>query len=380
MLRYLRVTNLALIDDLELEFGPGMNVVTGETGAGKSLLMQGLGLVLGSRGGAGLVRKDAGEAQIKAIFSAEGESEQHFLKDNDLLEGQELTIERSVTENGRNRVYLNGIPRTVSMLRQVSKGLIQIFGQHEHQALRDSNTALYLLDDFLEMPKQLAKMTEAHHILVSDWENYTKLTAGREEAERRADFVKFQLDEIGRAALESGEEEALRKEREVLSNAQKILGVVCDGETVLASGEGAVTDLVAKLESQVSQLVAVDNSLKNAADILEDSLAQLEEVALLFRKYAQKAIVNPDRLEAVEQRLSLISGLKKKYGADVDAVLRRADILKKEFQTTMVGDDTIDAARKAVDVSAETAWKHARMLSKHRLKAAEKLEQSIQKE
>jgi len=380
MLRYLRVTNLALIDDLELEFGPGMNVVTGETGAGKSLLMQGLGLVLGSRGGAGLVRKDAGEAQIKAIFSAEGESEQHFLKDNDLLEGQELTIERSVTENGRNRVYLNGIPRTVSMLRQVSKGLIQIFGQHEHQALRDSNTALYLLDDFLEMPKQLAKMTEAHHILVSDWENYTKLTAGREEAERRADFVKFQLDEIGRAALESGEEEALRKEREVLSNAQKILGVVCDGETVLASGEGAVTDLVAKLESQVSQLVAVDNSLKNAADILEDSLAQLEEVALLFRKYAQKAIVNPDRLEEVEQRLSLISGLKKKYGADVDAVLRRADILKKEFQTTMVGDDTIDAARKAVDVSAETAWKHARMLSKHRLKAAEKLEQSIQKE
>ena len=156
--------------------------------------------------------------------------------------------------------------------------------------------------------------------------------------------------------------------------------MVCEGETVLASGEGAVTDLVAKLESQVSQLVAIDNSLDNAADILKDSLAQLEEVALLFRKYAQKAMVNPDRLEEVEQRLSLITGLKKKYGADVDAVLRRADILEKEFQTTMVGDDTIVAARKAVDVSAETAWKQARMLSKHRLKAAEKLEQSIQKE
>lgn len=380
MLRYLRVTNLALIDDLELEFAPGMNVVTGETGAGKSLLMQGLGLVLGSRGRAGLVRKDSGEAQVKAIFSADGESGQDFLKDNDLLEGQELTIQRSVTETGRNRVYLNGVPRTVSTLRQVSKGLIQIFGQHEHHALRDPNTALYLLDDFLEMPEQLVKMADAYGTLAVGWKNYTKLTTGREEAEKRADFLKFQLDEIRRAALQSGEEEALRQEREVLSNAQKILSVVCEGENVLASGEGAVTDLVAQLESRVSQMAQIDNSLKNAAGILQDSLAQLEEVALLFRKYAQKGMVNPDRLEEVEQRVSLIKGLKKKYGADVDAVLQRADVLEKELQETMVGDDTIEAARQAVDVLAETAWRHAGMLSTHRLKAAEKLERSIQDE
>ena len=158
MLRHLHVKNLALIDDLALSFESGLNVITGETGAGKSLLMQAIGLALGSRATADLIRRDTTEAVVEAVFGLDNARLAPLLAEHEMLAAEELLVRRVITANGRSRVYLNGRLTTVALLRQLSAGLMQIYGQHEQQVLREADSALFLLDDFADTPQRIREM------------------------------------------------------------------------------------------------------------------------------------------------------------------------------------------------------------------------------
>ncbi len=241
MLRHLRVKNLALIDDLELSFDGGLNVITGETGAGKSLLMQAFGLAVGSRAAADLIRHETQEATVEAIFAIADTPITQLLEEGGYPSDDELLVRRVVSQNGRSRVYLNGAAATVTMLRQIGERLLHIYGQHEQQVLLEAEAAIGLLDGFAGLGTLLGEMANRYHTLRRLWSRLQALTTGKAAAAARRELVRFQVDEIKNAALRPGEEEALRQEKLVLLNAEKLARGVAAGEKLPSAGETAGT-------------------------------------------------------------------------------------------------------------------------------------------
>ena len=380
MLRHLHVKNLALIDDLELSFESGLNVITGETGAGKSLLMQAIGLALGGRATADLIRRDTKEAVVEAVFGLDSTRSAPLFAEHELLDAEELLVRRVVTANGRSRVYLNGRLTTVALLRRLSAGLMQIYGQHEQQVLREADSALSLLDGFADTTGRVREMAARYHTLRQAWERLRTLTEDRAAAEARQDFVRFQVDEIRRATLQPGEEEELRQERTILVHAEKLYRATSRGEEVLATSDGAVADQLGRLVTQLRDLVRVDTRLNEAVSLLSDGLAQVEEAALFLRRYGERLSPNPERLEEIDMRLGLLSRLKKKYGESIEAILARQAALEQELERIESGEEAISALQHEVAQAAHAAWSWADELSEERRAAARKLEHSIQTE
>ena len=380
MLRHLHVKNLALIDDLELSFESGLNVITGETGAGKSLLMQAIGLALGGRATADLIRRDTTEAVVEAVFGLDKARLAPLFTEHGLLEAEELLVRRVITANGRSRVYLNGRLTTVALLRQLSARLMQIYGQHEQQVLREADSALSLLDGFADTTRRVQEMTTRYQTLRRVWERLRTLTEDKAAAEARQDFVRFQVDEIRRAALQPDEEEELRQERTILINAEKLYQTTSSGEEMLTASDGAVTDQLGRLVTQLRDLVQVDASLNEAISLLSDGLAQVEEAALFLRRYGERLSPNPGRLEEIDIRLALLSRLKKKYGESIESILARQVALEQELEHIESGAEAIAALQQEVAQAAHTAWVWADELSEERRGAARNLEHSIQTE
>ncbi len=380
MLRHLHVKNLALIDDIELSFESGLNVLTGETGAGKSLLMHGIGLVLGSRATADLIRRDTTEAVVEAVFSIDRARIAPLFEEYELLEAEELLVRRVIAASGRSRVYLNGRLTTVALLRQLSARLMYIYGQHEQQVIREADSALHLLDDFADITQHVQEMATRYHALRQAWERLRGLTEDKEAAEARQDFVRFQVDEIRRAALQTGEEEELRQERAILIHAEKLYQTAAGGEEALTSSDGAVTDQLGRLVAQLRELVRVDESLNEVVALLSDGLAQVEEAALFLRKYGERLSPNPERLEEIDARLTRIVQLKKKYGGSIEAMLARQAALEQELEQLESGEEAIAALQQEVAQAGQAAWAWAQELSQERRRVARQLEKSIQAE
>lgn len=374
MLRYLHVKNLALIDDLELSFDQGLNVITGETGAGKSLLMQAIVLAVGGRASTDLIRHQAREAVVEAVFDVADPRVTRFLEESGCAADEELVVRRVISQNGRGRVYLNGTLGTVAVLRQLGEHLMHIYGQHEQQVLLESEAALRLLDGFAGLGAQVEEMGRRYHGLRQVWSQVRALTEGKEAARARRELLRFQVDEIARAALRPGEEEALRQEKAVLLNVAKLSQGVAAGEELLAAGEHAVTDRLGWLLTRLRELTRIDEHLNDVLTLLDGGLAQIEEAARALRKYGERLSVNPERLEEVEARLAVLSRLKSKYGGSVDAILARQAALEQELRQLDVGEEAVAARRQELLTAAEAAWAHAQELSRARSAAAHTLE------
>ena len=377
MLRHLRIKNFALIDELELSFDQGFNVITGETGAGKSLLMQALALAVGGRATAEVVRHDTPEAVVEAVFEANDVQITRLLEESGYSAEDELLVRRIVSQNGRGRVYLNGAVATVAVLRQLGERLMNIYGQHEQQTLLETEAALGLLDGFAGLGARGKEMHTRYQALLKNWSRLTALTQGKEAARARRELLRFQAEEVKRAALQPGEEERLRQEKTILSNAEKLAQGAAAGEEVLVAGEEAVTDRVGRLISRLRELARVDESLKEAVVLLSGGLAQIEEAALVLRKYGERLHVNPERLEEIDARLTLVARLKQKYGGSVEAVLAFQEAVEQELQQLEGGEESVAALRQEVETAAEAAWALAQQLSQERQAAARTLEKKM---
>ena len=380
MLRHLHIKNLALIDDLEVSFDEGFNVITGETGAGKSLLMQALGLVIGSRSAADLIRHEAQEASVEAVFAVDDERITRLLEESGYPSDDELLVRRIVSQNGRGRVYLNGAVATVAILRQLGERLMHIYGQHEQQVLLEAEAALGLLDGFAGHTSQLREMDARYSALRQLWSRLQALTQGKEAAQARRELLRFQADEITRAGLRPGEDEALRQEKLVLVNAEKLAQGVSTGEELLVGGEEAVTDRLGRLLTRLRELARIDADLEEIVTLVDSSVAQVEEAARSLHKYGTRVRLNPDRLEEVEARLTQLSRLKHKYGGSIEAALALYEAISQELQQLEGGEETISELRQELEKAAASAWACARELSQRRQNAARALEASMRKE
>jgi DNA repair protein RecN (Recombination protein N) len=376
MLRALRINNFAIIDELTLSFAPGMNVLTGETGAGKSIIMRAIGLLCGARATADLIRTNADEAEIEGLFDLH-DGGRAALESAGLAAGDELLIRRIISRSGKGRVYVNGSLATAALLTQLAGRLIHVYGQHEQALLLKPESHLELLDEFGQLAAEREGMASAYEAFRQAAERLAALTASSESTRQRLELVRFQVGELRRVGVTPGEEQQLLQEREVQRHAEK-LGHLCQaGEEALYSGDDAVAAGLARIAAQLQEASRIDPAFGGDAELLRQAAAQVEEVAGDLRRAAGRIRHDPERLEQIEERLGLVGKLKRKYACAADELPQRLAELDGEL--TALENASIDAGsvRQEVVTRAAAAWNSARELSRKRQTVAVKLEKRM---
>jgi DNA repair protein RecN (Recombination protein N) len=378
MLKLLRVNNIALIPALEVEFGPGLTLLTGETGAGKSILIDSLGLLLGDRASPDLIRTGEDRAAVEAVFDlpdAAGLLEERGLS----ADGDEVVIRRELQASGKGRATVNGALVPVSLLRDLAPRLTVIHGQHEPQGLLDASTHLDLLDHFAGADDG-RPLAEFFRDLRAAEAALERLRGDRREAERRREMLEFQATEIEKAALAPGEEEALRVEKARQANADRLAALSGEAYGLLYDDEGAALSLLGQVFRRLEDLAAIDSSFQPYLDARAGALAPLEDLALWLRDYHEQLEVSPGRLDEIEARLAVLERLKKKYGATVEEVLAFGERCRRELDALLSPEEQERALEARRERLAATFLERARALSKRRRAAALDLRRRVQAE
>jgi DNA repair protein RecN (Recombination protein N) len=317
MIRFLSIRHLAVIDALELEFAPGLTVLTGETGAGKSILVGAVGLLVGGRASADLVRTGEDTAAIEAVFETQS--------------GEELIVRREVSSQGRSRAFVNGSLVTTTALREIAGSLVDLHGQHEHQVLLDPATHLDVLDEFAALGTARAQVAAAFR----EWralDDERRRVAERERQNTsRAEFLGFQLAEIERVNPQPGEDEELAATRRVLANADRLQRLCEEAYAALYDGDDAALASLGTVWKRVGDLAALDPKFSAYADARDAIKSQLEDLAFFLRSYAGSIAASPARLHETEDRLAALERLKKKHGPTLADVMAKAAALRQEL-------------------------------------------------
>jgi len=381
VLTCLRVRSFAIIEALEVELDAGLNIVTGETGAGKSILVDALQLVLGARGRPEVVRTDADAAEVEALFDLSGQAEVlQSLRDQGVETDGELLIRRVVTSTGRTRAYVNGRLVTLAQLKEVTKGLADISSQHEYHSLADARHHLSYLDAFANHGALLDEVGQAHTTLSEAAARLEQVVTEERGKADREDLLRYQVNEIEslQEALES--EEALLVERERLRHAEKLGIASGEAEAQLYSDDDSICGAVARIAGSLEQASAFDPSLETIANQVREALLQLEDAASELGSYAQDLSFDPARLGTLEDELDRLSRVKRKYGSTGEEVLAYRDQAAAELDALVRYEERLDRHQRELDEALEEASRVALTLRTKRKAAAAKLSKAISKE
>jgi len=376
MLRTLRVRDLAIIDELELVLEPGLNVLTGETGAGKSILLQALDLALGGRPDADLVRTGAEEAAVEALFANVPAPVRERLAGAGIPAeaGQdELLVRRLIGRGSRARAYVNGALAPLALLRDLAPHLLRVYGQDEHQALRRVESHRELLDTVGSLGRTLEEMRARHGRLVAAREAIARARADAEAAGERAEMLRAQVEELAHAALVAGEEESLSAERARLVHAERLTVLATGAEEGLYSGEGAVIEVLGRALVALREAAGLDPGLASTRALLESALAEVEEAGESLGRYARELAPDANRLDAMEERLAQLARLKRKYAGTVEDMIRRREELTAELDGIESGGEAMAELEAAAEAARRAAAEWAGRLSVERRRVARDL-------
>ena len=380
MLRELRIRNFAVIDEVVLELKPGLNIITGETGAGKTIILDALGLIAGQRGSTDVIRNREDEASVEALFDSLPEELSEKLGNAGFEAEDEIVIKRIVSRSGKNRIYLNGSLAPRAVLAEIGASLVQIYGQHEHQTLLQPETHLGLLDGFAELEASARSMQMSYKILTASWNELNQVKQSIEQKRREKALLETQLEELERARLKPGEEEELRAAKNVLAHSEKLYQGCREGEDLLYESDAALVGRLGKYSGRLRELAGVDQHLRPTVELLESSLAQLQEAAAQLRRYAERIHFDRNSLEQVEERLAEIQRLKRKYGGSVEDILRVHEEIRESLGSLEQGESKIAALEKTFADVRQTAWDAAEKISTARQRAAKKLKRDMERE
>jgi DNA repair protein RecN (Recombination protein N) len=377
MLKLLRINNIAVIPTLELELGPGLTLLTGETGAGKSILIDALGLLLGRRASADLIRTGEDRAAVEAVV--ELEDADAWLGAHGLPYEGEVVLRREIQASGKGRATVNGALVPLSLLRELAPDVAVVHGQHEPQGLLDPARHLDLLDHFAAL-EGVASLAELYRELRAVEAAVERLGKDRREAERHREMLEFQAAEIEAAALAPEEEDHLRLEKARLANAGRLAELSGEAYALLYDDEAAALGRLGQVFRRVEDLAAIDPDFRPHAEARPALVAQLEELALLLRGYQERLEVSPGRLDEVESRLALIERLKRKYGETVEEVLAFAERARDELEEFGSPEEQEKALEERREHLAGGYLEQARALSRRRRGAAGRLEETVRGE
>jgi DNA repair protein RecN (Recombination protein N) len=364
MLRFLRIQHLAIIDSVAVEFEPGLNVLTGETGAGKSILVEAVGLLLGGRASGDLVRTGEDAASIEAIFESGGE---------------ELLVRREITAQGRSRAFVNGALATAGALKELSSRLIELHGQHEHQTLLDASTHLDVIDSFGGMTQLVAPVAAAYDALRLTHEELARIRAAATDRDTRQDLITFQLGELDRAALrDPGEDAELAALRQVLASAERVERLCAESYASLYESDDAILAALGNVWRRVAELASLDPQFAPYLDARDGIKSQLEDLAGFLRKYADNVDASPARLQHVEERLALLERLKRKHGPSLGDAIARRDALRLELTDLSRGDDRIAELERELADARRRFLAAAEKLSRERRRTGAAFAQALE--
>lgn len=384
MLKTLTVWNFALLEHVQVEFGSGLNILTGETGAGKSILIDSLGAILGHRISADSIRTGCDWLRVEAVFSLDDESlGLHELLNQQAIDDSEglLIITRQVTRGGRSMVLVNGCHVTLAVLKQIGSFLVDIHGQNENLSLLKEESQFQLLNSY---DPDLLEAIAAYRLVYDKWREKQKAYTEKEQASReyaqRLDMLRWQDKEISEAKLQENEDEALESEIRKLSHAEKIAGFVEDSYNLLDNGnKGGVGVLVAlsQVKKNLEDMTTYDDSLANALKIVEEAYISLQEAAYEVRDYGESMEFSPEKLDKLQQRMDVIYRLRKKYGATIADVLAHQQKVQQELAAIENYDDDMAAMAKEIETLKGRLKIKATELTRLRKRAALELSRSI---
>jgi DNA repair protein RecN (Recombination protein N) len=387
MLTELRIENFAIIDQLELRFFPGLITFTGETGAGKSIIIDAVELLLGGRADATMVRSGADKALIDAVFELSGPNKvsiQSILEREELLENPDyLTFGREVRSGGRSVARLNGRNVNVSLLKEIGEQLVDLHGQSEHLSLLRVKEHLTLLDRFAGDPKTVDKYSKDYIALLSVRKELKDLRFADSEAARQLDILNYQINEIEVAKLEFGEENSLLGERNRLANAESLASAAQHAIIQLEDGtpeSPSIIDMLGEVIDDLKEISRHDRSQSSFSEKFEGSFSLLTDLSRELREYLEQIEFNPQRLNQVEERLELINGLKRKYGKTIEDIQDYLKNAADEKDTITHAGERIDELVLLEQELLNQLAASGETLSKSRHKAAMRLEQGIEKE
>lgn len=393
MIQELIIRNYALIDQLKVEFAPGLNILTGETGAGKSIVLEAIGLVLGERGSPDLVKSGCSQAVVEAAIDiAENPAISDLISDlgfvaeadeADEADSETLILERQISANGKSRCHINGRLATLSALKDIGDLLVDIHGQHEHQSLFRVEKHLDLLDNFGKLNSLREKVSEKYSRIERLQKELEQLEADYKEKLRQKELFEFQFNELRQADLKAGEEEELISERKVLNNAETLYETAVSAyEKILGSESSdiSILDLLRGISNEFSKLTEIDKSLVEVASRIGSALYELEDISASIRSYADSIEFEPNRLEQIETRLDLIYKLKRKYGDSITEIINYKKRLERDLELLSVNSTKIEDIKVQLNRELEAAKALAFELSTERQKVAKRLELAMEKE
>lgn len=381
MLQTIKIKNFALIENAEIPFGSGLNILSGETGAGKSIILSAISLLLGGRATADVIRNGSDEAVVEGFFDvADLPWIKSRLKEVGIdSDESELLIKRTVNRNGKNRVFINGELATLNMLQAVCDDLVDLCGQNEHQSLFKTGVQLDLVDRYSELQEEAHQVQNQYFKTITLREEWENLKRKEEERVQRLEFIRFQIQELNEAALSPGEDESLQQEKKLLQTHEQRLSIASQIETALDGEEGALQSIKLAL-AKAKNLIQIDQGIQELFDSLTRSVAEVEEASRLTRIYLGSAELNPNRLEEVQDRLSMITNLKRKYGQTIVEIISHHEKMKSEIDLLENLSSRLENLENEFEQEKEILKKSAKNLFLKRKKSSESFSKAIVKE
>ncbi len=381
MLIHLNITNFAIIKRLELSLNPGLNILSGETGAGKSIIINAVNLILGGRASADLIRSGCNEAGVEALFSFPNNSLlTEILTDPGISFDGELLIKRTVFREGRNKILINGSMVTLQMLSRLGALLLSISGQHEHQLLLKPDNHLYLLDDFAGLSDDRLELNEAFKEYQTLNDEIGRLEKESKDMDDRQDLTRYQIQEIEAAELSPGEDERLVEEKKRLQHAEDLLEIVSESYQLLYETDNSAVSSISKCKKKIERGADIDPRL----DVIRDALAEIEikveDASFALRDFQNTIDMDPHTLEQIIERLQLLNELKRKYGPGLEDIMRFKDKLGAMMFDLDEKKEKLAQLEKERYKSATEIAAGAEKLSEKRKKAASVLEKAVEKE
>ena len=379
MLTTLEIKDYALIENIKVEFNSGLNIITGETGAGKSILIGALGLLLGERASSDTVRKGAQKSFVEGIFDiGENKKVKNFLQENEFEMNDELIIRREISLKGSNRCFINDSPVQLSQVKFVGDLLIDLHGQHDHQSLLRVETHIEFLDEFCDLKNELNNYIKARKILFSTIGDYEKLKNNERNLKDKLELNSFQLREIKAVTPEIDEDIKLEKELNILENSEKLFDSSSKIYSAIYEDENCAYDLLVGIQNNINSISRIDDSLNSKREEVDSALELVKDVGDFIRDYRDKIEIDPSSIEELRERSRAIQSLKKKYGGSLKNVLEFQSKIEEELSIAEnFSDKLVELEKKIKDLRNEVK-DFALVLSGKRKKEAKKINKLIE--
>ena len=378
MLKSLKIQDYALIKEINVEFGKGLNIITGETGAGKSILVDAISLLIGERASTETVREGSQKAIVEGVFELESNKKINtILEENQIENLPELILRREVSLKGANRCFINDTPAPLSVVKEIGDVLIDFHGQHEHQALLRTDTHIDYLDEYSDSSELLRNYRWLYNALIKLKKEISELKSKKDSAVEKREILSFQLKEIDAVSPEIDEEEKLVQELNVLENSERLLELTNDIYQGLYESENAVYDALVKIKNSLDELAGIDKTFDESNKECESALANINDISAFIRNYNSKIEIEPEKLETIRERLAAISLLKKKYGGSVESVLEFRKKAKEEFNKIESSEEKISELESKIESVSKNCADAAVKLYKNRRDGGKEMEGTV---